>query len=100
MSYLVIHPVLKNLKVVYDFLSLQKDSDFQKCKKSYEKSKLPSKANDFVTMDGTANIEINSTKDKQLRKIKDIAQFNELGLKKIKNNMRSLKEIEDRKSVV
>lgn len=92
LSYLVIHPVLKNLKVVYEFLSIEKDSDFQKMKKTYEKSKLPAKVSDFVTMEGTANIEINSTKDKQLRRIKEIAHFNELGLKKIKNNMRSLKD--------
>jgi sorting nexin-7/30/sorting nexin-8 len=35
LSYLVIHPVLKNLKVVYEFLSIEKDSDFSKMKKSY-----------------------------------------------------------------
>lgn len=92
LSYLVIHPILKNLKVVYDFLSIEKDSDFQKMKKSYEKAKLPSKVSDFVTMDGVANIEINAVKDKQLRRIKEIANFNEIGLKKIKSGMLSLKD--------
>ena len=47
LSYLVIHPVLKNLKVVYEFLSIEKDSDFSKMKKSYDKSKLPAKVSDF-----------------------------------------------------
>ena len=92
LSYLILHPVLKNLKVVYEFLSIEKDSDFQKMKKSYEKSKLPAKVSDYVTMDGIANIEITPKKDKQLKKIKEVAHFNELGLKKIKSNMRSLKD--------
>ena len=62
LSYLINDPILKNLKIVYDFLSIEKEEDFQKMKKTYEKKKLSSNLSDFVSLDGYANVEINSEK--------------------------------------
>ena len=92
LNFLLIHPILKNLKVVYEFLSLDKDEEFQKAKKSYEKIKLPSKASDFTSVDGTANIEMNFQKIDNLKKINDISTFNENYLEKINSTMTSLKD--------
>ena len=39
LNYLIIDPILKNIQLIYDFLSLEKDDEFQKMKKTYDKLK-------------------------------------------------------------
>ena len=92
LGYLMIHPVLKHLKVVYEFLSIENDSEFHKIKKNYEKMKQPADVKDFISVDGVANIEINAEKEQNIQKIKEIATFNEGALKKIQSTMLSLKD--------
>jgi len=92
LGYLMIHPVLKHLKVVYEFLSIENDSEFHKIKKNYEKMKQPANVKDFISVDGEANIEINAEKEQNMQKIKEIATFNEGALKKIQSSMLSLKD--------
>jgi len=92
LGYLMIHPILKHLKVVYEFLSIENDSEFHKIKKNYEKMKQPTNVRDLISVDGEANIEINEEKEKDLLKIKEIATFNEGTLKKIQSTMLSLKD--------
>jgi len=91
LNFLLIHPILKNLKVVYEFLSLDKDEEFQKAKKSHEKIKIPSKASEFASVDGTAIIEMNYQKIDTVKKIKEISSFYENNLEKINSTMTSLK---------
>ncbi len=92
LSYLINDPILKNLKIVYDFLSIEKEEDFQKMKKTYEKKKLSSNLSDFVSLDGYANVEINSEKEKYLTKIKENTINNVNILKKINSTIISLKD--------
>ena len=92
LGYLMIHPILKHLKVVYEFLSIENDSEFHKIKKNYEKMKQPVNVRDFLSVDGEANIEINAEKEQNMKKIKEIATFNEGALKKIQSSMLSLKD--------
>ena len=92
LSYLINDPILKHTKIVYDFLSIEKEDDFHKKKKVYEKMKLPSKINDFITEDGVANVEINSEKEQYLSNIKENANFNENTFKKINTTIRSVKD--------
>jgi len=92
LGYLMIHPILKHLKVVYEFLSIENDSEFHKIKKNYEKMKQPTNVRDLISVDREANIEINEEKEKDLLKIKEIATFNEGTLKKIQSTMLSLKD--------
>ena len=92
LNYLINDPILKHLKVVYDFLSIEKDDDFQKLKKSYDKMKISTNIKDFITLDGNANIEINDKNEKYLIKIKDNTNNNENILRKINTSIKLLKE--------
>ena len=92
LNYLINDPILKHLKVVNDFLSIEKDDDFQKAKKSYDKMKISTNIKDFITLDGNANIEINDKNEKYLTKIKDNTNNNENILKKINSTIKLLKE--------
>ena len=92
LSYLINDPILKNLNEVYDFLSIEKEEDFQKKKKSYDKKKASSKINEFYTLNGKANIDINKKKEKCLNIIKENANTNENLLKKINSTIISLKD--------
>ena len=92
LSYLINDPILKNTKVVYDFLSIEKETDFHKKKKAYDKKKVPSIINDFITSDGFANVEINKEKEQYLLNIKENANFYENTFKKINSTIRSVKD--------
>ena len=92
LSYLINDPILKNTKVVYDFLSIQKEEDFQKKKKEYEKMKKSSNISDFLSLDGNANIEVNGEKELFINTIKENAQEHENILKKINTSIKGLKD--------
>ena len=92
LNYLINDPILKNMNVVYEFLSIEKDEDFQKKKKSYEKKKPSSNINDFISIDGKANIEINKEKENCFNNIKENANNNGNILKKINSKIISCKD--------
>ena len=92
LRYIINDPILKNTNVVYEFLSVEKEEDFQNKKKSYEKKKASTNINDFISIDGKANIEINKEKEKFFNKIKENACNNEKILKIINSRMISLKD--------
>ena len=94
LDYIINDPILKNTDVIYDFLSIEKDEDFQNKKKTYEKKKPSSNINinDFITIDGKADVEINKEKEKYFNKIKENTYNNGKILKKINSKMVSLKD--------
>ena len=93
LNYIIIDPILKNTQIVYDFLSMTKDDEFQKMKKAVDKVKNPVfSASKAITIDGNANIEITDNKEKYLNVIKDGTIQNENTLKKINATIKALKE--------
>ena len=92
LRYIINDPILKNINVVYEFLSVEKEEDFQNKKKSYEKKKTSTNINDFISIDGKADIEINKEKEKFFNKIKENTNNNEKILKAINSKMISLKD--------
>ena len=94
LSYVLNDPILKNTNVIYEFLSIEKEEDFQKKKKTYEKKKPSSNINinDFITIDGRANIEINNEKENNFKNIKENAYNNGAILKKINSKINSCKD--------
>ena len=93
LNCIIIDPILKNTQIIYDFLSMEKDDEFQKMKKAVDKLKQPvfniSKA---VTTDGNANIEINEEKEKYFNDIKESTNQKENILKKINATIKVLKD--------
>ena len=92
LNYLINDPILKNSKIVYDFLSIEKDDDFQKMKKSYDKMKQSSNLKDFISLNGNANVEINDKNEQYFMKIKDDVNNNETILKNINTTIKLLKD--------
>ena len=92
LSYLLKDPILKNTNVIYEFLSIEKEEEFQNKKKSYEKKKASTNISEFFTIDGKANIEINKGKEKYFNHIKENTNKNISILKKINSKMVSIKD--------
>jgi hypothetical protein len=93
LNCIIIDPILKNTQLIYDFLSMEKDDDFQKMKKAVDKLKQPAfNISKVVTTDGNANIEINEEKEKYFNDIKEITNQKENILKKINTTIKLLKD--------
>ena len=58
----LMNPIIKCSQLFYDFISIEKEEDFQKKKKEYEKIKPSSNITEFKTQFGKANIQINKKK--------------------------------------
>ena len=93
LNYIIIDPILKNTQLIYDFLYLEKDDEFQKMKKSYDKLKVTTfNISKIITTDGKTTIEINDEKEKYFNDIKESTSLNENILKKINTTIKALKE--------
>jgi hypothetical protein len=93
LNYIIIDPILKNTQLIYDFLYMEKDDEFQKMKKSYDKLKTTTfNISKILTTDGKTTIEINDEKEKYFNDIKESTSLNENILKKINTIIKALKE--------
>ena len=91
LNYALKNPVLKSSQILYDFISIEKDADFQKKKKEYEKIKPSTNINDFQMPNGSANIQLSSKKMILFENIKDNINLNETLLTKLNDNLKALK---------
>ena len=93
LNYIIIDPILKNTQIIYDFLKLDNDDEFQKIKKAYDKLKQTGfNINKVNSIDGNAIIEINEEKENYFSDIKESSNQNENILKKINSTIKSLKD--------
>jgi len=91
LNYLLLNPILKSSQLFYDFISIENDADFQKKKKTYEKTKPLTNIADFQTPFGRVNIQINKNKETYYENIKDNISINENLLIKLNENFNILK---------
>ena len=91
LNYVLKNPVLKSSQILYDFISIEKDADFQKKKKEYEKIKPSTNINDFQMPNGSANVQLSSKKMILFENIKDNINLNETLLTKLNDNLKALK---------
>ena len=87
----LMNPIIKCSQLFYDFISIEKEEDFQKKKKEYEKIKPSSNISEFKTQFGKANIQINKKKEIYYENIKDNISINENLLIKLNTNFKALK---------
>lgn len=91
LNYIIIDPILKNTQIIYDFLKCDKDDEFSKIKKAYDKLKSGAfNINKIYTTDGNAIIEINEEKERYFGGIKESTNQNENILKKINATVKAL----------
>ena len=91
LNYALKNPVLKSSQILYEFISIEKDADFQKKKKEYEKIKPSTNINDFQMPNGSANVQLSSKKMILFENIKDNINLNETLLTKLNDNLKALK---------
>ena len=91
LNYLVKDPLIKNSNILYDFLTMENDKDFEKRKKIYNKMKTPIELKDIKTIDGKIRINVTANKEIYLDNIKANAAFYETCLKKFNQNFKLLK---------
>ena len=91
LNYLLKDNLVKNSKIFYDFLTLEKDDDFEKQKKIYNKLKSPTEIREVKTLDGKLKIQVTEQSEKYFNKIKSNAALNETVLKQINDTLKLLK---------
>ena len=93
-NFLIKDELIKSSQVLYDFLTIQKDEEFQNVKKVYEKIKI-SPLDDIKerkSLDGELKIKITKEKEIYLENIKDNCIYNENIFKKLNNNFKALQD--------
>ena len=91
LNYSLMNPIIKSSQLFYDFISIEKDTDFQKKKKEYEKMKASIYIYDYQMPNGKANIQICKKKVICFENIKDNININENLLTKLNENLKMLK---------
>jgi len=87
---LLIHPLIKNSQILFDFLSVQKEDDFYKKKKKYGKITAPTHVGEIKTLEGDIKISITKEKEAILKSIEDNCVVNEELLQKITKAYKAL----------
>ena len=91
LNYLLKDDLIKNSKIFYDFLTVEKDEEFEKLKKVYNKLKSPTEVKEAKTLEGKIKIQVTPESEKLFDKIKNNAIMNETVLKQINDTLKLLK---------
>ena len=91
MEGILVHPLMRNSQIFYDFISCENDEEFENKKKNYEKNLIiPNCAKDMKSFNGQIIISINKEKETYLENIKDNADINIKIIKQITKCYKSL----------
>ena len=91
LNYLLKDNLIKNSKIFYDFLTIEKDEDFEKQKKIYNKLKSPTEIREVKTLDGKLKIQVTEENEQYFNKIKSNAALNDTVLKQINDTLKLLR---------
>ena len=91
MDFLVANPLIKNSKLFFDFLCIEKESDFNKNKNTYAKIKPPINLKEFISPDGKMNLGVKQEKETYFQNIKDNCFYNQELLNKLNLSLKQLK---------
>ena len=83
MNGLLIHPLIKNSQIIFDFLSIQNEEDFNKKKKKYENITSPTTLGEIKSLEGDIKISVSKEKEMYLKNIQDNCYLNMELLQKI-----------------
>ena len=83
MNGLLIHPLIKSSQILFDFLSIQNEADFNQKKKKYGKITAPTHIGEIKTLEGDIKISVSKEKEMYLKNIQDNCYLNMELLQKI-----------------
>ena len=77
MEGILVHPLMRDSQIFYDFISINNEEEFENKKKNYEKMIVtPVAAKDMKSIDGQIRISVSKEKETYLDNIKDNADIN------------------------
>ena len=91
MNWTINNPVLKNSQLLYDFLSMENEDEFNKKKVDYQKMDTPQNLIEFYAKDGKMNLTINKEKEGYFKKIYENNPNTENLLNNLNANIKHLK---------
>ena len=83
-------PLIRNSQILFDFLTIGNDEEFNKKKNEYTKMKPPTGISEMKSLEGLLNVGISQDKEILLTNIKDNATINETLLKKLNTSYKAL----------
>ena len=75
MEGILVHPLMRNSIIFYDFISCDNEEEIEQKKKNYEKEKIPENIRDMKTIEGQVKVSISKEKEIYLDNIKDNADI-------------------------
>ena len=75
MEGILVHPLMRNSTIFYDFISCDNEEEIEKKKKGYEKIKIPDNIRELKTIEGQMKITVSDEKEIYLDNIKDNADI-------------------------
>ena len=80
---LLVHPLIRNSQILYDFLSTENDTEFHKKKQNYGKITAPTHLKEIKTLEGDIKLSVTKEKEMYLQNIEDNCNINEELLQKV-----------------
>ena len=76
MRGILFHPLMKNSEIFYNFISIEKEADFGKKKKEYNRLSSPILLNQIKSLIGELKVTVSKEKEIYLQNIKDNCDLN------------------------
>ena len=90
LNLLIQDPNIKSSKILYDFISIEQDNQFNDAKKSYNNYKPPQQLKDYQTTTGKLDIKVDEGTEIYYQNIKDQTELNQELLSKLNKQLKLL----------
>ena len=92
LNYLLKDPLIKSSQILFDFLSIENEEEYNKRNRIYNKMRTPTEFSEIKSINGKTRLKITKNKEKNIDNIRDNAALNETALKKINTNFKVFRE--------
>ena len=90
LNSILMHPLLRNSKIFYDFISIEEEKEFIKAKNKYDKLSVSSEVKQIKSLNGEINISISYDNEKYFENIKEKLRIQDNIFDKLLYNYKSL----------
>ena len=92
MAYLLSDQIIKNSQILYDFLCKEDNKEFEKIKKEFENTTPNNDIQNYQSVNGKIDININIDKEKKFEVIKNCCYENEKLFRQLNSNLNGIEE--------
>ena len=90
MQALAVNPLIKSSQILYDFLTIENDGEWNDKKNQYNKMRIPTELKDIKTLTGEIQLDVSKEKETYFQNIKDNCYLNESLMKKLNGAYKTL----------